>query len=206
MTLCKRDVQLFMKRFRKLQKTKLKYYAVGEYGTKNFRPHYHLILFGLEDPEFIAQSWTSGSVHIGQVSGASIAYTCKYIAKPSRIPLHKNDDRIPEFSLISKGIGSSYLTPQMVAYHTADLERNFVTLPGNVKIAMPKYYRDKILDDQQKADQRLLITAAIAEAEAKKLADFRKTYGDFADYASFLVSERQYNHDHYYKNQSPRNL
>jgi len=206
MTLCKRDVQLFMKRLRKLQKTKLKYYAVGEYGSKNYRPHYHIILFNLEDPEYIAQSWNAGTVHIGNVSGASIAYTCKYIAKPSRIPLHKNDDRIPEFSLISKGIGTGYLTPQMVAYHTADLERNYVTLLGNVKVAMPKYYRDKILDDQQKADQRLLITAAIAKAQAEHEAKFRQIYGDFADYAAYLVSERQYNHDHYYKNQSPRNL
>lgn len=50
-TLIKRDVQNFCKRFRKwLSKehpnTKIKYYACGEYGSKTFRPHYHIIILG----------------------------------------------------------------------------------------------------------------------------------------------------------------
>lgn len=48
MTLCKRDVQLFMKRLRKAYPDdKIRYFGCGEYGPKTFRPHYHLILFGL---------------------------------------------------------------------------------------------------------------------------------------------------------------
>lgn len=46
-TLDKRDVQLFFKRLRKVTGQKLRYYMCGEYGPKNLRPHYHLIIFGL---------------------------------------------------------------------------------------------------------------------------------------------------------------
>ena len=44
-TLSKRDVQLFLKRLRKSLKKSIKYYCVGEYGTRTNRPHYHFILF-----------------------------------------------------------------------------------------------------------------------------------------------------------------
>lgn len=48
MTLHTPDFQKFMKRLRKLHPrgTRIKYYAVGEYGTERKRPHYHAILFG----------------------------------------------------------------------------------------------------------------------------------------------------------------
>lgn len=48
LTLCKRDVQLFMKRLRKaFPDDKIRFYLCGEYGPKTFRPHYHAIIFGL---------------------------------------------------------------------------------------------------------------------------------------------------------------
>lgn len=48
LTLCKRDVQLFIKRLRKaFPNDHIRYYYCGEYGTQTFRPHYHMIIFGL---------------------------------------------------------------------------------------------------------------------------------------------------------------
>lgn len=48
LTLCKRDVQLFMKRLRKaFPNDKIRFYLAGEYGDETFRPHYHAIIFGL---------------------------------------------------------------------------------------------------------------------------------------------------------------
>lgn len=45
-TLVKRDVQDFMKRLRKeFKKDKFRFYAVGEYGPKTGKAHYHMILF-----------------------------------------------------------------------------------------------------------------------------------------------------------------
>lgn len=48
LTLSKRDFQLFMKRLRKaFSDDRIRFFACGEYGPSTFRPHYHVILFGL---------------------------------------------------------------------------------------------------------------------------------------------------------------
>lgn len=116
MSLCKRDLQLFFKRLRKKTDGKVIYYAVGEYGSNYSRPHYHIILFNAQQQDVIT-AWTKdgkeiGSVYFGQVAEASIGYTLKYISKEKRIPLHANDDRQREFSLMSKGIGKNYINPK----------------------------------------------------------------------------------------------
>lgn len=105
MTLNKKHMQDFMKRLRKRNQEKLKYFLVGEYGGKTKRPHYHLILFNAV-LDTVQPAWELGSVHYGLVTGASVGYTLKYMMKPSKIPMHKNDDRLKEFSLMSKGLGS----------------------------------------------------------------------------------------------------
>ena len=46
-SLCRRDLQLFIKRLRKhIYPQKLRVFYCGEYGKKGSRPHYHIILFG----------------------------------------------------------------------------------------------------------------------------------------------------------------
>lgn len=108
MSLNKRDVQLFLKRLRKSHKdpnSPIKYYAVGEYGGRSRRPHYHIIAFST-DISKVQPAWGLGNVHYGTVNGASIGYTLKYITKPKTVPKHMNDDREPEFSLMSKNWGS----------------------------------------------------------------------------------------------------
>lgn len=153
MNLDKRDVQLFMKRLRKAHPKnhpKIKYYAAGEYGTKSFRPHYHLIIFNA-DLSLFASAWDKGQIHYGTVTGASVGYTLKYLSKPKRIPVHRNDDRLPEFSLMSKGLGASYLTDQMVSWHHSDLDnRMYVQLDDGQKVSMPRYFKDRIYNDQQR--------------------------------------------------------
>lgn len=90
----------------------IKYYAVGEYGGRTFRPHYHIILFNAV-LELIQPAWDKGSVHYGTVTGASIGYSLKYISKPGKIPLHGNDDRQKEFALMSKGSAADILLNQL---------------------------------------------------------------------------------------------
>lgn len=125
MDLRKRDVQLFFKSLRKWHQGKLdaeapgiRYYIVGEYGGKTMRPHYHIILFNaLLDG--IQPAWKLGHVHYGSVNGASVGYCLKYMMKEGKIPMHRNDDRQREFSLMSKGLGESYIT---------DVKKNGITL------------------------------------------------------------------------------
>lgn len=146
-----RHLQLFFKRLRKANpgNTRIRYFAVGEYGSNTERPHYHVILFNA-DAKTIDKAWGLGSTHFGYVSGASVGYTLKYINKAGKVPKHANDDRLPEFALMSKGLGKSYLTREMLAWHNDPRARNqrmYCNLPGGKKIAMPRYYKNKIYPD-----------------------------------------------------------
>ena len=151
-TLVKKDLQDFFKRLRKRNQRKLRYYAVGEYGSKTNRPHYHIILFNAE-LDTIQPSWDKGHVHYGEVNEASIQYTCKYLSKTKRVVNSPTNDRQREFNLMSKGIGKNYLTPQMIQYHKNDLtERMCCTKPGGQKIAMPRYYKDKLYTQEERGN------------------------------------------------------
>ncbi len=209
-TLSKRDVQLFMKRLRKLNnKTtnvehKIKYYFVGEYGSKNERPHYHAIIFNVSDNEHINTAWNLGTVHIGTVSPASISYTLKYIDKERIIPKHQFDDRLKEFSLMSKGLGKGYLTSKMVKYHHADLDRNYVQRPDGIKIPMPKYYRNKIFTDAQKKIQRKHIVKTIKLQATEKAKLIAATYNGKVDLETYQYNEKMGRYKSFYKNQTNR--
>lgn len=154
-TLRKSDVQNFFKRLRKLQTEKIKYYLAGEYGTQTMRPHYHAIIFNTHEHK-ILRSWTLdgipiGSIHIGRVSGASIGYTLKYLSKEGKVPHHKNDDRQPEFQLMSKGLGIDYITEAMTIWHKNDLTgRYYIPLLDGKKAPMPRYYREKIYNEAER--------------------------------------------------------
>lgn len=155
MSLDLKDLQKFFKRLRKLSNEKLKYYAVGEYGSTKNRPHYHIILFNANQ-EHVKRAWalnnhTIGNYHIGNVSHASIGYTLKYMSKKQQIPQHQNDDRKKEFSVMSKGLGSNYLTEAMIKWHKNLLqERMYIPIEDGKKIAMPRYYKDKMYNEEEK--------------------------------------------------------
>lgn len=187
MTLRKEDYQKFMKRLRKRCDQKLKYYACGEYGTDSWRPHYHAILYNASIDK-VKESWMLddkeiGYVDYGTVTGASIGYVLKYISKPKRVPLHQNDDRLPEFSLMSKRLGANYMTDEMVAWHKMDLEnRMYCVVEGGQKISMPRYYKDKMYSD----DERELISSRAALDMISRKEEYEqemlKMYGESWQY------------------------
>lgn len=177
LTLRKSDLQKFFKRLRKNTGIKgIKYYACGEYGTKTNRPHYHAIVFNCPSPDAYADAWSIdgvqlGGVDVGSVSTDSIAYCLKYIDKDSfraKRYRHNRDDREKEFPLMSQGLGKSYVeNKSIVSYHKRDLSRNFVTNKAGYKVAMPRYYRQKIYSPDELEAQRDIINVAI-EQIAKK--------------------------------------
>ena len=154
-TLHKKDYQDFMKRLRKkveehykaigdlyerhgLKIRPIKYYAVGEYGSKTKRPHYHAIMFNVpkEIAVKIADIWKYGNVQTAQVSRASIHYVTKYVTNPD----HNPPGREPEFSVISNGIGKEYIEKN------ADWHRknnHHYLQEGKHKVKMPRYYQEK---------------------------------------------------------------
>lgn len=159
MSLQKDHLQKFFKRLRKAHgegHTTIKYYAVGEYGGKTSRPHYHIILFNANQ-DLICKAWGMGDIHYGHVNGATVGYTLKYVMKPRNIPAHRNDDRLREFAVMSKGLGSNYFLNEdetvkdIVPWHHQDVQnRMYCTLDDGRKIAMPRYYKNKIYQDSQK--------------------------------------------------------
>lgn len=187
-TVRKRCLQLFFKRLRRLHdrrypnSPRLKYYAVAEYGEKKWRPHYHIILFNAK-AELILNAWRDdkgkniGEVHFGEVNEATCAYTLKYVMKGKRVPAYKNDDRQREFSLISKGIGLSYLTEQKVRWHINDLEnRMYVTTRDFKKVSMPRYYKLKIYTDEQRKIAGAAGLQRMQDEKAKEIAKYGERY------------------------------
>lgn len=146
----KSHVQKFFKRFRHAIKPhKFKYFLTAEYGSQTFRPHYHFIAFNLpytsEDLYSIIEStWNYGSIHIGTVTPASINYTTKYCVTKNSTP----DGATPTFSLMSQGLGSSYIEKSK-KFHRSN-QKFYVTMLGGTKVSMPRYYRDKIFTENEK--------------------------------------------------------
>ena len=110
----KRDIQLFIKRFRKDTGFNLKYYVSGEYGETTLRPHYHAIFFlndklsdlvfykdNLFTSKLLKDSWKNGQVLVSNdVNERSIKYTIGYTLKKI------GESKI---QLMSKGLGLKYL-------------------------------------------------------------------------------------------------
>lgn len=97
-----RDVQLFMKRLRKVRKSTtdnpIRFFLGGEYGETNLRPHYHALLFNCDFPDKrpftkggdgstlytsdeLASLWGLGHCTIGAVTLESAVYCAKYALK-----------------------------------------------------------------------------------------------------------------------------
>lgn len=154
LTLDKTHPTKFFKRLRNLS-GRMRYYLCGEYGTRRKRPHYHLILFGTDrlHEDDIVSCWTDpetkrpyGNVYFGKVEAGSIRYTVQYYDKGEWQPQHRRDDRVPEFSRMSKGIGSSFLTPKMVRYFLANPDTSYIYDKEGRKIAIPQYYKKRLYD------------------------------------------------------------
>jgi len=138
-SLNKKHFQDFMKRLRKKFKNKkIRYYHCGEYGDKNFRPHYHAIIFGLEfddqklftvtngeklyTSEILEKLWPFGFSTIGTVTFESAAYVARYVMKKVNGKNAKNHyeridsntgeiyNLVPEYNTMSRrpGIASKW--------------------------------------------------------------------------------------------------
>lgn len=170
------------------EKKPIKYYAAGEYGSKGERggkggrPHYHIILFNIVSATSIAKAWATavvekgitvdfvpfGSINIQcTVNSNNIEYTVKYICKEGRAGTGKLDNRVPEFSLMSKGLGKNFITDQIESFYNRRLDINFVVNEKGHKIPMPKYYVNKMMTDETKEDRVGIIKRQVEEAEAK---------------------------------------
>jgi hypothetical protein len=96
----------------------------------------------------VANTWGKGNIMIPPSNDLTIQYVAGYVTKSTWSPNSSLDDREQEFSLMSKKMGISYLTPQMVRYYQE--RKVFVIVRENGElVSMPRYYKNKIFTKQQ---------------------------------------------------------
>lgn len=184
-TLVKVDLQRFFKRLRRYSGQSIRYFAAGEYGTQTYRPHYHILLFGLRltdlcvlrqnfagDQYFtsalLEKCWSVGYHILGRVTWQSAAYVARYTLKKAT---HGYDRRYydlagiePEFQVMSlkPAIGLQYYLdhPEIMEYDTFAVS----TPDGGRKMRPPEYFRKLYRDSHPKeALDRSLNSRAQAE-------------------------------------------
>lgn len=175
-TLVKRDLQLFMKRLRKLQ-AGIKFYACGEYGEKLSRPHYHICIFGydftdkkilkskraykhfghtvkgynLYTSETLESLWKFGFSTVGELNEQTAGYTARYVLKKifGQRKEEYYKDKEPEFSLMSRGgtKGRGLSYGWFKKYKSDIYPKDFFTINGK-RHKPPRYY-DKLLEETE---------------------------------------------------------
>lgn len=142
----------------------IRYFACGEYGEKLSRPHFHVLLFGLDfsDKVFYKKSgrrdtyytsdtltklWGKGHCVIGDLSFQSAGYVARYTLKKinGTAAAAHYDTKIPEFIRFSNGGGKSHVKggigkPWFDKFGLSDaFPGDFVYL-NNRKLSVPRYY------------------------------------------------------------------
>lgn len=200
-TLSKIDVQLFLKRLRadldKLREKyqlvsgmsqneckvpKIRYYAVGEYGSITNRPHYHIIIFNLPNlprgsngnndklHDIIYDNWKKGHIKIGSVTPASIAYVTKYLITASD---NYAEGQMKPFNLMSRkpGLGIDYIEEKK-EWHLKT--KNNYTIKNENKISLPRYYRDRIFNNSERKVQNAINKKLYEKKEKENDEELRR--------------------------------
>lgn len=154
-TLVARDLQLFLKRLRHIYR--LRYFAIGEYGDRSHRPHFHAIVFGTDFRELsyaindklygspvVDAEWGKGLCAIAPVSMATCMYVARYCQKKAGTEAITMMSRRP-------GIGHTWLD----RYH-GDLTRTGSVVIEGREYPVPRRYIDWREDDfeQLRRDRR----------------------------------------------------
>lgn len=168
----RQTLTLFLKRLRKmLGARKIKYYACGEYGELNLRPHYHMILFGvhpIKDRPVLEKAWQLGFVHTGTVTPDSAKYVADYTNKSEKIQADRKVlqeaadlgiEMVKPFNTQSLGIGKQYALD-----NAEQFQQTLRAYIKGVPVSLPRYYI-KILEIDPKKIQKLGNQKRTEEAE-----------------------------------------
>lgn len=144
-----KGLRLFLERVRKDTGKSMRHWCVTELGEDNDRIHLHGIFFGQRSAELIKKHWKYGFIFIGQYCNSrSINYMTKYMLKV--------DIKHPKFKqivLASPGIGAGYMDRLDHLWQKQNYKNINVatyTFRNGTKMAMPRYYKDKIFTEKEK--------------------------------------------------------
>lgn len=171
-----RHLQLFMKRLRKALPQKIRFFACGEYGDLNGRPHYHAIVFNYDPPDKkkhtlinekihytsqqLSDVWQLGFATTSDVTPQSCAYVARYVTKK----IKSGDDfgasryfRVspvdgqyhsvkPEFAVMSRRPGIGHTYTEK--YKSDYYPSGFIVVDG-IRQAPPSYYVKQLTEEEQ---------------------------------------------------------
>lgn len=178
----KRDVQLFLKRFRKRFERvtgHIRYFCVSELGDQTLRPHYHIILF-TEKPvtktelkAMMLATWQNGVILDASVvrSNAAFYYISNY--------LYKQTGNCQMFRLSSRrpALGLAYISARRRWHHKSGWLHDRCYFPlashdGNFA-SLPRYLKDRLYSKSE----RQYIRDYHSREQADALRDFMRSKG-----------------------------
>lgn len=170
-----RDLSLFLKRLRKVHvRNPLRYFAVGEYGDRTQRPHYHIALFGYasclqtnpgqlgdcqcQQCSVVRKTWGYGHVFVGTLTAHSASYLAGYVTKKMT---STGDARLagrhPEFARMSlrPGIGAA----AMWDVASVIMQYRLKTIPTGLRqgsriLPLGRYLRAKLAEYADQANNK----------------------------------------------------
>ena len=153
-TLVPEHLTKFMKRLRYyIYPRKIKFIASGEYSPKKYRPHYHIIIFGLSNIDIsekeIQKLWKYGFVDLNResfVKTNAVAYTVGYINKKitdsTSFEHYEGNGRIAPFQRQSQGIGLEW------SKNNTNWYLNCKTGYNGRDCSIPRYYIKKVYEEE----------------------------------------------------------
>lgn len=175
-----RHMQLFFKRLRKsIYPKQVRFYLGAEYGDKNLRPHYHVILFNhdFNDKIFyektpqghtlytspsLSKLWPYGLSTLGAVTFETAAYTARYTTKKitgpkaSEFYLREHPDhhficRVrPEFALMSRRPG---IGKGWLDKYKSDVYPSDSVISNGRQARPPRFYDQQLTEEELKPIQ-----------------------------------------------------
>lgn len=176
-----RTFQLFMKRLRKSLNQRIRFFACGEYGDLNLRPHYHALIFNhafdndkilfkttsqgnrLYTSPSLSEIWPYGHCIIGDLNYKTAAYTARYVMKKitgDRAEAHyrrthpvtgKQVVVQPEFCVQSRRPGIG--AAWFEKWKSDAFPSDFLIVDGR-KHSVPSYYFKKLAEEEQSKFKR----------------------------------------------------
>lgn len=161
------DVVNFIKRLRdRLDYPEgLKYFYTSEYGSKNGRVHYHLILLNLPRDvvdfvdsssrkkfrSLITDTWSQGRTESSQLLDRRIRYVVDYVSKDDKL-LSEKFGHTKEFRCMSKFIGFDWIdNPDNQKF----VETNNCVRINGFKYSVPSYYKRKLRERKSIVEQEI---------------------------------------------------
>lgn len=193
-----KDIQLFLKKLRNRTGKKIKFMCACEYGRKNLRPHYHIIIFGYHPDDipqrcgqpipykitskrsplfksrFINKLWGKGFVDVGLVNHQTCRYVsqycCKKLLNRDKSYIDKCKD-CREKLVASVGFGLDWFKRN----YRSVIESGRIVL-GGFKFSIPQYFIRKLqsidknlFDDYTFKRHQLFLSYKFDDDEKRKM-------------------------------------